>query len=139
MVNKNNITLLGNQKTKYKYNKPSYKALEWFQAPGENYDIHIDCPEFTSLCPKTGQPDFAKIVIDYRPHNRCVESKSLKLYLFSFRQFGEFHEACVNRIADDLQKVLSATWLRVEGQFMSHGGISIWPKAFRSNNDEGYL
>jgi len=91
--------------------------------------IHIECPEFTCLCPLTGQPDFAKIVIDYCPDKLCVESKSLKLYLGSFRMFGEFHEAGVNRICNDLVKLLGPHWLTVRGEFTPRGGIPFWPTA----------
>jgi 7-cyano-7-deazaguanine reductase len=126
------VTLLG-KSTEYRYEKPEKEALEWFENPQNRPEnagkmvIRLDCPEFTSLCPKTGQPDFAKIVIEYTPNQRCVESKSLKLYLFSFRQHGEFHESCVNRIANDLISVLDPLWLKVTGEFMPRGGISIWP------------
>jgi len=91
--------------------------------------IHIEAPEFTSLCPITGQPDFATIVIDYIPIERCVESKSLKLYLGRFRQEGEFHEACVNRIANDLVDLLDPLYMKVEGRFTPRGGIPLWPTA----------
>lgn len=127
-----NISLLGNQKTEYKYDKPDASMLEWFDSPSDQqFQIDIVCPEFTSLCPKTGQPDFAKIVISYVPDKKCVESKSLKLYLFAYRNFGEFHEACVNRIADDLVTAINPLALKVQGQFMPRGGISIWPTAER--------
>jgi 7-cyano-7-deazaguanine reductase len=89
--------------------------------------INIVAPEFTSLCPKTGQPDFAKIIIDYIPGQVCVESKSLKLYLGTFRMHGEFHEACVQRICSDLVKVLKPKWIRVKGEFTPRGGIPFWP------------
>lgn len=120
--------------TKYKFDKPDSKLLECFPNPmkvtGRMCDatIHIECPEFTSLCPKTGQPDFAKIVIDYSPGDSCVESKSLKLYLGSFRMHGEFHESCVARITNDLFKLLAPEWITVEGQFTPRGGIPFWPK-----------
>ena len=98
-------------------------------SPGREYLVRHVAPEFTSLCPITGQPDFATIVIDYVPDKLCVESKSLKLYLGRFRQSGEFHEACVNRIANDLVKLLSPRYIKVEGRFTPRGGISIWPVA----------
>src|SRR5262249_55785539 len=91
--------------------------------------IHIEVPEFTTLCPITGQPDFATIVIDYRPHKLCVESKSLKLYLARFRQSPEFHESCVNRIANDLITLLDPLYIKVEGRFTPRGGIPFWPAA----------
>jgi 7-cyano-7-deazaguanine reductase len=116
--------------TTYAYDKPDASLLEWFPNPMlpecENR-IEISAPEFTSLCPKTGQPDFAEICIVYRPNERCVESKSLKLYLGSFRMFGEFHEACVARITSDLANLLEPRYLRVEGHFSPRGGIKFWP------------
>lgn len=119
---------LGQSKTDY---PTSYdpSVLECFnnRFPNQNYIVNLDCPEFTSMCPKTGQPDFAHISIDYIPAEKLVESKSLKLYLFSFRNFGEFHEDCVNRIAHDLNKLLNPKWIRVFGKFMPRGGISINP------------
>lgn len=124
------VSTLG-RTTEFRYEAPTATILEWFKNPGHQYTIYLRCHEFTSLCPKTGQPDFATILIDYIPNERCVESKSLKLYLGAYRQHGAFHEACINQIADDLMSVLDAKWLRVEGQFRSRGGIEIWPKAER--------
>lgn len=125
---------LGASKTEYTYDKPSPALLEVFPNPfkspsqgGARGTVHIEVPEFTSLCPMTGQPDFATIVIDYQPRALCVESKSLKLYLMSFRQHGEFHEACVNRIGNDLTELLSPYWLKIEGRFTPRGGIPFWP------------
>jgi len=127
-----------NGKTEYRYDKPDPVVLEWFDNPyadetanksGVKGTIHIEAPEFTSLCPVTGQPDFATIVIDYQPGERCLESKSLKLYLGAFRMFGEFHESCVNRIANDLVELLDPVWLKVEGKFTPRGGIKFWPTA----------
>jgi len=120
------------------YHKPDAGALEAFDSPfyglaknpsGAKGVIHIEAPEFTSLCPITGQPDFATIAIDYIPGEKCLESKSLKLYLMGFRMSGEFHESCVNRIANDLVKLLDPVWLKVEGRFVPRGGISFWPSA----------
>jgi 7-cyano-7-deazaguanine reductase len=88
-----------------------------------------DPQEFTSLCPKTGQPDHARIVVVYQPGEHCVESKSWKLYLQSFRQHGEFHESCVQRIKDDLIDLLDPIWIEVTGEFTPRGGISINPTA----------
>lgn len=121
-----------NKATKYTYDEPTAALLESFASPFEQVGgvqgrIHIESPEFTSLCPLTGQPDFATIVIDYRPRAKCVESKSLKLYLMSFRQHGEFHESCVNRIGRDLLTLLDPMELRVEGRFTPRGGIPFWP------------
>ena len=104
--------------------KPS-KELETFPNPAEakNYEIFFDCPEFTGLCPKTGQPDFAHIKITYVPDELCVELKSLKLYLWSYRDEGAFHEAVTNRIADDIVAAVSPRKLKVEGDFYIRGGI----------------
>jgi len=104
--------------------KPS-KTLERFDNPAKERDYHVrfDCPEFTCLCPLTGQPDFAKISIDYVPGDHCVELKSLKLYLWSFRDEGHFHEAVTNRIFDDLVALLAPRALTVRGNFLVRGGI----------------
>ena len=101
------------------------KALEWFENPnpGRDYEIRFEAPEFTCLCPRTGQPDFATIRIRYVPDARCVELKSLKLYLWSFREEGHFHEAVTNRILDDLVALLAPRRLTVEGDFWVRGGI----------------
>ena len=101
------VTLLGNNKTQYKTTY-SPEVLEKFpnKHPGNDYMVTFNCPEFTSLCPKTGQPDFAEIKINYIPDQYLVESKSLKLYMFSFRNHGDFHEDCVNIIMKDLVKLL---------------------------------
>ena len=102
------------------------KSLETFPnpQPGRDYVIHMEIPEFTCLCPKTGQPDFAVLVLDYIPEKLCVELKSLKLYVWSYRDEGAFHEAVTNRIADDLVAVLDPRYLMVEGDFYVRGGIS---------------
>jgi 7-cyano-7-deazaguanine reductase len=101
-------------------------ALETFpnQHPGRDYVIEIVCPEFTSVCPKTGQPDFGTIVFTYTPDKRCVELKSLKLYLHSFRNQGIFYENAVNRILDDFVAACQPRRLKVEGRFTPRGGIS---------------
>ena len=91
--------------------------------PGRNYEISFECPEFTCLCPRTGQPDFATIRIAYTPGDLCVELKSLKLYLWSFRNTGAFHEEVTNRILDDLVSVCHPVRIRVVGDFMVRGGI----------------
>jgi len=95
--------------------------------PNRAYWVKLNCPEFTSLCPITGQPDFATIYISYIPHLKLIESKSLKLYLFSFRNHGEFHEDCVNRIMNDLIAVIDPLYIEVWGKFLPRGGISIDP------------
>lgn len=123
------VTLLGG-KTDY----PSTYApqvLEAFQNkhPENEYLVSFHCPEFTTLCPLTGQPDYAEILINYIPRERMVESKSLKLYLFSFRNHGDFHEDCVNIIMKDLVKLMDPRYLEVIGKFTPRGGISIHPFA----------
>jgi 7-cyano-7-deazaguanine reductase len=101
------------------------KALESFSnpRPERDYEVRFECPEFTCLCPKTGQPDFATIRIRYVPDRLCVELKSLKLYLWSFRDEGHFHEAVTNQILDDLVKLLAPRRMTVEGDFLVRGGI----------------
>ena len=96
------------------------------------------CTEFTSLCPKTGQPDFAKIFINYIADKKMVESKSLKLYLFSFRNHGDFHEDCVQTICRDLFKLMQPKYIEVIGEFTPRGGIAIFPFASMSNNEKQY-
>ena len=104
-------------------------VLEAFENrhPERDYWVKFNCPEFTSLCPITGQPDFAEIKIMYIPDRRMVESKSLKLYLFSFRNHGDFHEDCVNIIMDDLIALMQPRYIEVLGLFVPRGGISIHP------------
>lgn len=125
-----NVSLLGNQHTKYPTDYAP-EVLETFinKHPDNDYVVTFNCPEFTSLCPKTHQPDFAKIVINYIPRIRMVESKSLKLYLFSFRNHGDFHEDCVNMIMKDLVMLMDPKYLEVIGVFNARGGISIYPFA----------
>ncbi|MDR2041031.1 MAG: preQ(1) synthase [Tannerella sp.] len=105
------------------------QALETFanRHPDNDYRVCFRCPEFTSLCPVTGQPDFATLQIDYIPDLRMVESKSLKLYLFSFRNHGAFHEDCVNLIMKDLIRVMDPKYIEVTGFFTPRGGISLHP------------
>ena len=107
------------------------EVLETFENKhtDNDYWVQFNCPEFTTLCPITGQPDFAEIKIAYIPNQRMVESKSLKLYLFSFRNHGDFHEDCVNIIRDDLVKLMNPKYLEVIGIFNPRGGISIYPFA----------
>ena len=104
--------------------KPS-RALETFPnpSPGRDYEISFECPEFTCLCPKTGQPDFATLRIRYVPDHLCVELKSLKLYIWSFRDEGHFHEAVINRILDDLVGLLKPRSMTIVGDFNIRGGI----------------
>ncbi|MBR5695224.1 MAG: NADPH-dependent 7-cyano-7-deazaguanine reductase QueF [Paludibacteraceae bacterium] len=131
------VTLLGEKKTVY-LTDYSPQVLETFvnKHQEEDYLVTLNCPEFTSLCPKTGQPDFAKIIINYIPNERMVESKSLKLYLFSFRNHGDFHEDCINIIMKDLVKLMSPRYLEVVGIFTPRGGISIYP--FANYADEAH-
>jgi 7-cyano-7-deazaguanine reductase len=104
--------------------KPS-KSLETFPnpAPRRDYRIHMEIPEFTCLCPKTGQPDFATLVLDYVPDKLCVELRSLKLYIWSYRDEGAFHEAVTNRILDDLVAALRPRFMRLTARFYVRGGI----------------
>ncbi len=122
------VTLLGSGSTRYPQEYDP-GILETFQNkhPENDYFVKFNCPEFTSLCPITGQPDFANIVISYVPAERMVESKSLKLYLFSYRNTGEFHEDCVNRIMKDLIALMDPKYIEVWGRFTPRGGISIDP------------
>ena len=104
--------------------KPS-KSLESFPnpSPGRDYLIRMQVPEFTCLCPRTGQPDFATLFLDYVPDRKCVELKSLKLYVWSYRNESTFHEAVTNRICDDLVRLLSPRFLRLAARFFVRGGI----------------
>lgn len=125
---KEGLTLLGNKGTNYIFDYDP-ELLETFQNahPNRDYFVKFNFPEFTSLCPITHQPDFATLHISYVPAERMVESKSLKLYLFSFRNHGDFHEDCVNKIADDLIRLMDPKYLEVWGKFLPRGGISIDP------------
>jgi 7-cyano-7-deazaguanine reductase len=104
--------------------RPS-KALETFPnpAPDRDYRIHMEIPEFTCLCPKTGQPDFATLFLDYVPDRLCVELKSLKLYIWSYRDEGAFHEAVTNRILGDLVRATKPRYMRLSARFWVRGGI----------------
>ncbi|QOJ19836.1 MAG: NADPH-dependent 7-cyano-7-deazaguanine reductase QueF [Gammaproteobacteria bacterium] len=101
------------------------KTLETFPNPmtSRDYHIHMEIPEFTCLCPKTGQPDFATLILDYVPDKKCIELKSLKLYIWSYRDEGVFHEAVTNKILDDLVAVLKPRYLRIIARFYVRGGI----------------
>lgn len=124
------MTLLGSNGTQYPTDyDPS--VLETFENKHQDRDyfVKFNCPEFTSLCPITGQPDFATIYISYVPRVRMVESKSLKLYLFSFRNHGDFHEDVVNTVMKDLIKLMDPRYIEVWGKFLPRGGISIDPYA----------
>ena len=122
----NGLTLLKPGKSIYP-STPDKAQLEAFDNTYKkrNYTITFDCPEFTALCPVTGQPDFGKITIQYVPNKLCLESKSLKLYLFSFRNHGTFHEEAVNHILDDIVKAVKPRSATVTGNFNPRGGIAI--------------
>jgi len=115
------------------------EGLEIFKAPRAGSLIEFRIPEFTCLCPVTGQPDFATIYIRYLPWEKCVESKSLKLYMWHFRDRGAFHEAVTAEICDALNDLLDPTWLQVVGVFSVRGGIYEKVSAERSNDDFGVL
>ena len=120
------LTLLSRSHTEYP-DTPDKAKLETFvnAYPGRDYEILFDCPEFTSLCPVTGQPDFGHIRIRYVADKQCIESKSLKLYLYSFRNHHTFHEEAVNRILTDLVTACKPRWMEVNGEFRPRGGIAL--------------
>lgn len=129
------LTLLGHSTTRYP-DSPDKARLESFpnRYPRRNYRVRFDCPEFTSRCPITDQPDFGHIAIEYIPDRLCLESKALKLYLFSFRNHNTFHEEVVNRVLDDIVKAIHPREITVKGTFNPRGGIAItaearWPDA----------
>ena len=130
------VSHLGSNHTEYPQDYDP-GLLETFENkhPENEYVVTLDCPEFTTLCPKTGQPDFGHIVISYIPRLRMVESKSLKLYLFSFRNHGDFHEDVVNIIMKDLIHLMDPKYIEVKGYFMPRGGISIHPFANHGDAD----
>lgn len=132
------LTHLGG-KTEYKDNYAP-EVLEAFENKHQENDywVTFNCPEFTSLCPMTGQPDFATIYINYIPDVKMVESKALKLYLFSFRNHGAFHEDCVNIIMKDLTKLMDPRYIEVVGVFTPRGGISIYPYCNYGRRDTEY-
>lgn len=133
------VTLLGNTNTQYSSDYDP-DVLETFKNkhPDNDYVVTFDAYEFSSLCPITGQPDMAKVVISYIPNEDMVESKSLKLYLFSFRNHGDFHEDCINIIMKDLIKLMNPKYIEVRGIFAPRGGISIFPLANWANPDFDY-
>ena len=117
--------------------RPS-KELENFPNPreGRDYTIRMELPEFTCLCPKTGQPDFAEFTLEYVPDRLCVELKSLKLYMWSFRDEGHFHEDVTNRILDDLVKATQPKFMRLTGRFNVRGGI--WTNVIVEHRQDGW-
>ena len=124
------LSHLGQEHTLYPA-EPDAGILEAFENshPDRDYWVHFDCPEFTCLCPITGQPDFGHITVRYVPNRLCVESKSLKLYLVAFRNHGAFHESVTNRILDDLVAKLAPRRMVVRGEFNRRGGIAITVEA----------
>lgn len=130
---------LGQEKTEYKQTYAP-EVLEAFdnKNPSKVAWTTFVCTEFTSLCPKTGQPDFAKIFINYIADKKMVESKSLKLYLFSFRNHGDFHEDCVQTICDDLVALIKPKYLEVIGEFTPRGGIAIFPFASYAAKEKAF-
>lgn len=133
------VTKLGSAKTEYAQTYAP-ELLESFKNkhPDQDNWTTFVCTEFTSLCPMTGQPDFARIYINYIGDELMVESKSLKLYLFSFRNHGDFHEDCVAKICKDLTKLMKPRYLEVIGEFTPRGGIAIYPFAQASNSDKRF-
>lgn len=122
-----NLKSLGNKKTDYKLDNPSKEILETFEnkSPENNYVVRFVTSEVSSLCPQTKQPDFAKFTIEYIPDKKCIESKSLKLYFFAFRNYGSFAETITNKVLEDLVSVCSPRWMKVVGAFAPRGGISL--------------
>ena len=131
---------LGSDTTEYseKYSAKLLQAIPNKNSSSEAWTSFI-CTEFTSLCPKTGQPDFAKIYINYIADKFMVESKSLKLYLFSYRNHGDFHEECVQKISDDIFKLIRPNYLEVIGEFTPRGGIAIYPYVNCSNKKKKFI
>lgn len=129
MSDTSKLTLLGKKTSDLKFDEPSKDILEIFdnQHPQNSHVVGLECMEFTSLCPMTGQPDFGTIHIAYVPNKYCIESKSLKLYLGSYRNHGSFHEDCVNQIANDIAAKIDPLMIRVFGDFNVRGGIAIKP------------
>ncbi len=128
---------LGEAQTQYE-NNYNPNLLEAFDNKNPNQIAWTTfvCTEFTSLCPKTGQPDFAKVFINYIADTKMVESKSLKLYLFSFRNHGDFHEDCIQTICNDIVKLIKPKYIEVIGEFTPRGGIAIFPFASYGNKDK---
>ena len=135
-----NFKSLGKNATSYPVSY-SPKSLESFPNEHKDHDnwVSVVCTEFTTLCPITSQPDFAKIFVNYIPDASMVESKSLKLYLYSFRNHKGFHEDTISRICDDLAKLLSPKYLEVIGEFTPRGGLAIYPFSNFSSTKIKYL
>lgn len=141
------LQALGRNDTDYKYAHPDCDILETFLNPDACHrmmNVTFNCNEFTSLCPKTGQPDYGTIQIQYTPDNSCIESKSLKLYIFAFRNYQGFAEDIVRKIRDDILSACRPVWARVEGKFNVRGGIGIvaeakWGEGSNANTGFGSL
>jgi 7-cyano-7-deazaguanine reductase len=133
------VTKLGNKKTDYGFEYDP-GLLESFpnKNPKSTQWVTFVCTEFTSLCPITSQPDFAKIYINYIADEKMVESKALKMYLFSFRNHGDFHEDCVQKICNDLVKLMKPRYIEVIGEFTPRGGIAIYPFSSAHNGAKEY-
>jgi len=131
------LTKLGGQKIKYQYDNPTADLLETFLNPYPNRDYLTEFifNEFSSLCPKTGQPDFAVLTVQYIPKTRCIETKSLKLYFLAYRQYGGFMEKITNKVLEDLVKVCHPKWMIVEGDFNTRGGTQIRVEAEYNETD----
>ncbi|HCN31298.1 MAG TPA: NADPH-dependent 7-cyano-7-deazaguanine reductase QueF [Verrucomicrobiales bacterium] len=136
MSDLNELSLLGRSEHRLPAS-PDEAELETFpnRTPGRNYTIHLTAPDFSSLCPVTGQPDAAHVEIIYIPDERCVETKSLKFYLASYRNHAAFNEAIVNRILDDLVKACAPRQARVRGRFAPRGGIQLTCEACHPDRD----
>jgi len=121
------LSQLGSQETKYNYDSPGPEILETFenQFPKRNYMVEYDFREFSSLCPKTGQPDTANIIIEYVPDKKCIETKSLKLYYLAFRNHGAFMETITNTILEHCKEVCDPRWMKVTAKFAPRGGTYI--------------
>jgi 7-cyano-7-deazaguanine reductase len=139
MNREDELSQLGAGETEYKYSYDK-TLLETFENAHQSNDywVTLNADEFTSLCPITNQPDFGTLIINYIPDIKMVESKSLKLYLFSFINNGEFHEDVVNKIGKDLVSLMEPKYLEIVGLFYPRGNISIHPRFFYSNKDEKY-
>ena len=132
------LTLLGNSQAAFP-KSPQQATLEAFPNPNpqRDYSIRIDCPDFTSLCPVTGQPDFAEIIVEYVPDDRCVETKSLTRYRASYRNVHSFNEAVINRILDDLVAACHPRRMRIEGRFVARGGLALNVTAEHPQSETG--
>jgi len=131
MKERSDLKQLGSQGTEYMLDGPDKSILETFENkyPKRDYNVQFIFPEFTSLCPKTGQPDFATIRVEYIPDQLCIESKSLKLYFFAYRNYGSFMETIVNKIIEDLVNVCQPRWMEITGDFNARGGTVIVVRA----------